>query len=162
VTFELSTDGGANWSPLGLGSRLGTTPNWQLTGLALPLTGSLRARGVTNNGRVSGLIEALMSVEPGKPMAAWRQSYFGPGATNTGNAADTADADGDGLTNLDEYARNTNPLVQTSNPAPAFNAPTFTFTRNIAASDISFRVEATDTLSAAWTPIATRPAGAAG
>lgn len=36
------------------------------------------------------------------PQEAWRQTYFGI-TTNTGNAADLADPDGDGLTNLFEY-----------------------------------------------------------
>jgi uncharacterized delta-60 repeat protein len=165
VIFEASTDGGASWIPLGAASRISATANWELTGLGLPSC-ILRARGLASGGywnASSVWVEATMAAQPGQPIEAWRQSYFGTGATNNGNAADTADADGDGLTNLDEYARNTNPLVPTSNSAPIFNAPTFTFTRNIAATDISFRVEATDTLfPAAWAPIATRSAGAAG
>jgi hypothetical protein len=164
VTFELSIDGGANWSSFGAASRIGTTANWRLTGLALPASGSIRARGVTNSGynnASSGLVEAIMVAQPGQPIEAWRKSYFGPGATNSGDAADTADPDQDGLNNLDEYARYQHPLFATNSPAPIFNAPTFTFTRNIAASDISFRVEVTDTLPPAWIPLATRPAGAA-
>jgi uncharacterized repeat protein (TIGR03803 family) len=38
----------------------------------------------------------------------WRQTFFGI-TTNTGNAADNADPDGDGMTNLAEYAAGTNP-----------------------------------------------------
>ncbi len=59
VTFELSTDDGATWSALGAGVRVGTTANWQRTGLALPASGQLRARGVTGNGGSSGLVEAV-------------------------------------------------------------------------------------------------------
>ena len=54
VTFEKSTDGGATWTPLGNGTRIGTTPNWQLTGLSLPATGQLRARGRTSGGCFNG------------------------------------------------------------------------------------------------------------
>ena len=60
VTFELSTDSGANWVPLGAGTRIGTTPNWQRTSLSLPASGHLRARGATAGGynnASSGLIE---------------------------------------------------------------------------------------------------------
>jgi hypothetical protein len=38
----------------------------------------------------------------------WRQTFFGI-TTNTGNAADNADPDDDGMTNLAEYAAGTNP-----------------------------------------------------
>ena len=64
VTFEQSLDGGANWTPLGTATRVGTTANWQITGLTLPSSGSLRARGRTGNsggffGSSSGLIEQV-------------------------------------------------------------------------------------------------------
>lgn len=45
VTFELSLDGGVTWAFLGAGDRVGTSPNWQLTGLSLPSSGHIRARG---------------------------------------------------------------------------------------------------------------------
>lgn len=54
VTFDLSTDGGASWSPLGEGSRVGTTADWERTGLSLPATGLLRARGLGLGGIYSG------------------------------------------------------------------------------------------------------------
>lgn len=55
VTFELSTDGGKNYTPLlGKSTRVSTTANWQLNGLALPNTGQLRARALTTGGRYNG------------------------------------------------------------------------------------------------------------
>jgi uncharacterized delta-60 repeat protein len=62
VTFELSTDGGTVWTPLGVGSRVETTANWQCTGLSLPASGQLRARGRTASGYQnggSGLVETV-------------------------------------------------------------------------------------------------------
>jgi uncharacterized delta-60 repeat protein len=71
VTFELSTDEGATWNALGAGVRAGTTANWQLTGLSLPPSGRLRARGVTGNGGSSGLVETVadFGVSPGPEIA---------------------------------------------------------------------------------------------
>ena len=56
VTFEQSLNGGGTWTLLGAGTRLGTTSNWQLTGLGLPagVPISLRARGRTTNGYNNG------------------------------------------------------------------------------------------------------------
>ena len=67
VTFEQSTDFGVTWTPLGSGSRVGTTSNWQLTGLSLPIRGKMRARGRTTGGYQnggSGLVEATASFGP--------------------------------------------------------------------------------------------------
>jgi len=65
VTFELSTNGGSSYTLLGgTATRVGTTANWQLSGLSLPVSGQLRARGRTaggyNNGS-SGLVEQVSS-----------------------------------------------------------------------------------------------------
>ncbi|MES2467187.1 MAG: delta-60 repeat domain-containing protein [Verrucomicrobiota bacterium] len=61
TTFEQSTDGGTNWTALGAGTRVGTTANWQLTGLSLPGTVSIHARGRTTSGAYgsTGLIEQV-------------------------------------------------------------------------------------------------------
>ncbi|MEQ1748674.1 MAG: choice-of-anchor D domain-containing protein, partial [Prosthecobacter sp.] len=62
VTFDRSNDAGATWVPLGNGIRVGTTTNWQLTGISLPSSGQVRARGRTMNGirnSGSGLIESI-------------------------------------------------------------------------------------------------------
>ncbi len=70
TTFELSTDGGSNWSALGNGTRVGTTSNWQLTGLSLPASAQLRARGRATNGSHDGgasLIEQIAAYTAGAP-----------------------------------------------------------------------------------------------
>ena len=84
VTFEQSTDSGASWTPLGSGTRIGSTPNWQLTGLALTGSGQLRARGRTSGGYQngsSGLVEQVTSF------------VFAPGIAVSGNSVDIADGD---------------------------------------------------------------------
>ena len=98
-----------------------------------------------------------------QPIEVWRQFYFGASATNTGNAADTADADKDGLTNLGEYVLSgSSPLVSSTAllPVTGFsgNFPTFTFTRNLSATDVTLFIEAKlDLTAATWTTLATRP-----
>ncbi len=62
VTLDLSTDGGSSWMPLGNPTRMGTSADWLLTGLALPTTGQVRARGRTLggfHGCASGMIEQV-------------------------------------------------------------------------------------------------------
>jgi uncharacterized delta-60 repeat protein len=43
VNFDVSVDGGSVWLPLGLGTRI--SGGWELTGISLPGSGQLRARG---------------------------------------------------------------------------------------------------------------------
>ncbi|MBX7184506.1 MAG: choice-of-anchor D domain-containing protein, partial [Vicinamibacteria bacterium] len=84
VTFEQSLDSGATWTLLGAGARVGTTPNWQLTGLSLPSSGQLRARARVAGGYQdgsSGLVQALASFGPSPEIAV------------TGNATGIADGD---------------------------------------------------------------------
>jgi uncharacterized delta-60 repeat protein len=59
VTFELSKDRRRSWTPLGFGTRIGTTSNWELRTLpdghpvSLPTTGDIRARGFMPSGKDS-------------------------------------------------------------------------------------------------------------
>jgi uncharacterized delta-60 repeat protein len=54
VTFDISTNGGSSWAQVGAGTRIGTSVNWQLTGLSLPANGMLRARGRAASGIYNG------------------------------------------------------------------------------------------------------------
>ncbi|MGV3663903.1 MAG: Ig-like domain-containing protein, partial [Prosthecobacter sp.] len=65
VTFDQSSDGGNTWVRLGEGSRIGTSPNWEITGQNLGV-GVLRARGLLPRG---GLIEQTQSYEFAAPPA---------------------------------------------------------------------------------------------
>jgi len=67
VTFELSADHGTSWQMLGSGSRVGITSDWQITGLSLPSSGLIRARGRTTGGQYngsSGLVEQITGITP--------------------------------------------------------------------------------------------------
>ncbi|MAS93920.1 MAG: hypothetical protein CMO55_12065 [Verrucomicrobiales bacterium] len=51
VRFEISTDGGTIWTPLGFASRVGATSTWELGGLSLPLGDFMvRASGYIGHG----------------------------------------------------------------------------------------------------------------
>ncbi len=81
------------------------------------------------------------------PLQAWRQQYFGTTANN-GSAADTYDYDGDGVSNLIEYALGGDPVSALSVPKPQsqiLNSSlqiTFTPQRG----DITYSVEASSDL----------------
>ena len=90
------------------------------------------------------------------PRDTWRASFFGTQA-NTGNAADLADPDGDGLANLVEYALGSHPLAPSSSSAPQASTSGgflhLTFNR-IADPSLTYRVEASsDLTSTAWTEV---------
>ncbi len=66
VTFELSTNGGGSYTTLGVGARIGG--GWELTGLALPASGQIRARAFPTSGYFngsSGLVEQVMTYDLG-------------------------------------------------------------------------------------------------
>jgi len=88
------------------------------------------------------------------PRATWRQTHFGT-AQNSGNAADTADPDHDGIFNILEYAFNTNPNVANANPisfAVVGNHLTVTFKRtHPAPADLGYTPQvANDLTSGVW------------
>ncbi|MEY4488933.1 MAG: hypothetical protein RIQ79_1441, partial [Verrucomicrobiota bacterium] len=90
------------------------------------------------------------------PVQSWRQTYFGTSA-NSGNAADTADTDVDGIPNLLEYALGLSPLVTNATGLPVVNVTadhlTLTFNRAAGTTDITYKVEATASLGGTWTEI---------
>jgi hypothetical protein len=98
------------------------------------------------------------------PAETWRQQNFSTTA-NAGNAADTADPDGDGLLNLLEYALGSNPKGESASAMPQVSAVggklTITFTRNTAAVDVTLSVLGADDLAGTWTELARSTGGSA-
>ncbi|MBL9158645.1 MAG: hypothetical protein JNJ70_14290 [Verrucomicrobiales bacterium] len=61
VTFDLSTNGGSTWTALGSATRI--SGGWQRTGLFLPASGLLRARGRTSSGFYGGSTGVVEVIE---------------------------------------------------------------------------------------------------
>lgn len=61
VTFDLSTNGGSTWTALGSAVRI--SGGWQKTGLTLPASGLLRARGRTSSGFYGGSAGLIEQIE---------------------------------------------------------------------------------------------------
>lgn len=117
-------------------------------------------QGVNGSGAGSYSNEANATpVSPLTALQSWRVTYFGSEA-NTGNGADDADADGDGISNLIEYATGTIPTNALSKAAPipgvSGNAPTLTFNR-IADPNLTYTVRPNTEVTTAWslTPVFT-------
>lgn len=97
------------------------------------------------------------------PLETWRKQKFGTSA-DTGDGADKADSDRDGLFNLIEYATGTDPM--SANPATGPEVAitegklTIAFTRSIAAIDVTLSVVAANSPEGPWTEIARSVAGA--
>ena len=107
------------------GTRVGTTANWQLTGLTLPATGKLRARGRTHGGyfnNSSWLVESVITLTAPSAIATWRTTFFGAATANIGNLEDF---DHDGVVNLLEFAFGSNPASTVSGLAPLQYSGTF-------------------------------------
>lgn len=87
------------------------------------------------------------------PFDTWLTNY----TTLTGNnALPTADFDADGVTNLMEYATAMNPTLNDTVPAAATKVGSnleYVYTKNKAATDVTFRVEWSDTLANDWSSV---------
>jgi autotransporter-associated beta strand protein len=80
------------------------------------------------------------------PIEQWRFTNYGS-VLNTGTALDTADTDGDGVANLLEYATKMNPAANDVAPQSATKNGTnleYIYTKNKAATDVTFAVEWSD------------------
>jgi len=120
VWFEVSTDSGAHWTPLGPATR--TATGWEITSLSLPASGHVRALGIvaaSNEGSTLTSRNIRFGRVP-TALEAWREIWFGS-ELNHGLAADSWDADIDGLANLLEFALGLNPLDRGDNRMPEWS-----------------------------------------
>ncbi len=110
---------------------------------------------VTNASGSSTSTSATVTVAVASAIEGWRQTHFGTTA-NAGNAADFADPDSDGLSNLLEYASGRDPNLADATPIATLDKTgdglrlTLTYTR-VADPDLVYTVQGTDDL--AGTPV---------
>lgn len=91
----------------------------------------------------------------GQPAASWRTQHFTTEEISLGLAADDADADGDGVKNLFEYALGTDPRVRNAalTPIRDANGLTLVFTRPKNLPGVTYMAESTDSFGV-WNPVA--------
>ena len=124
---------------------------------------TLRLLSSNANGTVSRTLAvtavSAVSLDPAI-FADWQQLTW-PGETNTNITAPDKDPDGDGVSNLLEWALQLNPTApDTFNPVFAKSGATLQYTytrRKTAPGEASYQVEWSDTLAAPWTPIVSDP-----
>jgi hypothetical protein len=123
----------------------------QASGTTFPVgttTVTVTARDAANN---AGTATFTVTVTPLAPIDAWRYQCFGT-ISNSGNAADDADPDGDGIKNLLEFGTNTNPMIPNALATQVVrngNIVELTYTRSKGAvsSGVIFDVEWNEQLS---------------
>jgi len=144
-----------------------TNFGWLLLGDETTLT---TARRFDSRESAPGLRPALQIIYATAPPLTWRETwlrqYFSPIGTYV---SDTADANGNGVSNLTEYAYSYSPLAANS-ASPGFQSSTsttgasttytMTFRRDPRAVDLTYRLQTSDDL-VHWTTIAQSVAGAA-
>ncbi len=157
-------------SPTGPFSEVATPPGAATTAFAdaglTPATAyhyRVRATSADGNSPYSAVVSATTAAAT--PLDAWRFSNFAT-YLNGGNAADLADPDHDGLTNLEEYALGGNPSVAdvySTNPAIAASsgALRLSFKCNAARTDLVYTVQASTDVNGPWTDVARSTGGGA-
>ena len=116
---------------------------------------------ITTSDAGGSAFELLIEGQGSTRLAMWRQAYFGS-AEATGDRADTADFDHDGVPNLLEYATAGNPTLPTGAPGTLEikdGEMEYTIQRPVSATaDISYSLEVTGNLKGPWTPFNITPA----
>jgi hypothetical protein len=113
------------------------------------------------NGKVYAAGQYRLSVFSllGTPLAIWRSAHFGANANNSAIAGDLADPDGDGLPNIWEYALASDPNQPDADRRPSGvilgNQFQLRFSRNLTATDLTFMVQKSSSVTGPWTDLLT-------
>jgi hypothetical protein len=140
----------ATTTPAGL--AVGITYNGSATAPSLP--GSYPVSAIVNDPNHDGSQNATLTINGGVELAAWQALHFSPSEQSAGLAAENADPDADGLSNLAEYALGANPR-QFTPPLTATrdaNGLGITFSRPAYLPGMSYFAESTEGLGS-WNPL---------
>ncbi len=135
-------------------SQQGTTVTNTMSGSALTVGLAVAPR---TGGQTGSVIFDNLTFH--SPLDLWRLSTFGTDLA-VGSAADQFDADGDGLSNLIEYALGTTPTdsLSGSTPVPQISGLSLQISFLRARSDLTYSVEGSSDLSPnSWQTIVTNP-----
>lgn len=142
----------------------GTSASRNFTGPATPGSHTLKGR---IHDSFNNVTEVTQSFVVNTPQQSWRQLHFGTTASS-GNTADLADFDGDGIVNLVEFAFGLNPTSGSSIQLPQGQVTSGNFVISFATpsgvSGVTYGAEWSTTLSsnpADWTTIPDTGAGGA-
>jgi uncharacterized delta-60 repeat protein len=163
ATFDYSSSLTGPWTRLGVGTR--TINGWEMTGMVLPKGGYIRGQAriySSYSGGSSYLHEDVTSFTF-TFLQVWRQTHFGT-PDDTGDAANLADPDHDGLTNAVEFAFGLNPRTPDVNLLPEWEIDggetAMLFTAPESADGTVYRAEYNTTLAnTGWQPIANQGLG---
>jgi alpha-tubulin suppressor-like RCC1 family protein len=160
--------GGSGVSKLVMPGEIGDF-SLEVTGLTAATTYSFRAYATNSAGiSYSNVAVFTTTTAAGSPSETWRQLHFGTN-DNTGNAAELATPDGDGITNLMKYALGLTPGTNGAGGLPKAKIATssgsrylsLNFRRDPSHNDVTIVVEAQAKLGGTWTEIARSANGAA-
>ncbi len=157
VTFEVLGFNSTTWALLGTGIRTGD--GWELGTLSLPWKGRVRARARVSGGHYngsSGVLEHEETYSFLSPQQEWRCEFF-DSQENTGDGADNADPDKDGLENLIEFAFGLNPHTPDAAALPKWELDdddySLSFTRPAGVDGITYIGEYSPSMApGSWTP----------
>jgi hypothetical protein len=138
-----------------------TNSNSPDTAVSFDESGSFLLRLTASDGAITTFDDTTANITTGSPLLAWRNLHFGT-TDGTGDAANLADRDGDGLENLIEYALLTSPIQSNPSPFTLASVPgqiTLTLGRDPSRNDVSVFIESASTLTGVWSTIASSSAG---
>lgn len=133
------------------------------TAVSFDASGNYRLRLTASDGAITTFDDTTADVIAGSPLLAWRDFHFG-NMEGTGDTANLADKDRDGLENLIEYALLTSPNQPNPSPFTLASEPgqvTLSLSRDPARSDVSIHIESSSTLTGTWSTIASSISGTA-
>jgi len=118
-----------------------------------------------SDGQTSASTSFSVTITADTPLTNWKQLYFGYSLTGLASATDTADPDGDGFTNLLEYALGGNPIQASATPLYTFSMSaaklTLAFSRDTTKTDISVIAQGADEVGGPWSTLAQSTSGSA-